>query len=109
MGSDARSAAAAGQRDENGRPADWRRLSSAGEPRCPEFCTYCPHRILAGHRMRTVANIADELEELCAHQPRPYVIFRDPLFTEERDRCLALCDEIGSRGLNLRFECETRL
>ncbi len=26
--------------------------------------------------------------------PRPYVIFRDPLFTEQRDRCLELCDEI---------------
>jgi radical SAM superfamily enzyme YgiQ (UPF0313 family) len=81
-------------------------LASRG---CPEFCTYCPHRILAGHRMRSVTNIADELEELCAHQPRPYVIFRDPLFTEDRARCLALCDEIASRGLHLRFECETRL
>ena len=81
-------------------------LASRG---CPEFCTYCPHRILAGHRMRSVENIADELEELCARYARPYVIFRDPLFTEDRDRCLALCDEIAARGLRLRFECETRL
>jgi hypothetical protein len=29
------------------------------------------------------------------------VIFRDPLFTEQRDRCLELCDEIQARGLNL--------
>jgi radical SAM superfamily enzyme YgiQ (UPF0313 family) len=81
-------------------------LASRG---CPEFCTYCPHRILAGHRMRSVANIADELEALCAAHPRPYVIFRDPLFSDDRDRCLALCDEIAARGLQLRFECETRL
>jgi radical SAM superfamily enzyme YgiQ (UPF0313 family) len=81
-------------------------LASRG---CPEFCTYCPHRILAGHRMRSVANIADELEELCARYPNPYVVFRDPLFSEDRDRCLALCDEIAARGLKLRFECETRL
>jgi radical SAM superfamily enzyme YgiQ (UPF0313 family) len=81
-------------------------LASRG---CPEFCTYCPHRILAGHRARSIANIAEELEELCAKYPRPYVIFRDPLFTQERDRCLALCDEIAARGLRLRFECETRL
>ena len=81
-------------------------LASRG---CPEFCTYCPHRILAGHRMRSVGNIADELEALSARHPRPYVVFRDPLFTEDRDRCLALCDMIATRGLRLRFECETRL
>jgi anaerobic magnesium-protoporphyrin IX monomethyl ester cyclase len=76
---------------------------------CPEFCTYCPHRILAGYRARSVANIADELERLCDLRPRPYVIFRDPLFSEQRDRCLELCDEIRARGLTLTFEAETRL
>ena len=64
-------------------------LASRG---CPEFCTYCPHRILAGYRARSIANIADELERLCDQHPRPYVIFRDPLFSEQRDRCLELCD-----------------
>jgi radical SAM superfamily enzyme YgiQ (UPF0313 family) len=81
-------------------------LASRG---CPEFCTYCPHRILAAHRERRVAAIADELQELSGRYPRPYVIFRDPLFSENRDRCLALCEEILSRGLQIRFECETRL
>jgi anaerobic magnesium-protoporphyrin IX monomethyl ester cyclase len=81
-------------------------LASRG---CPEFCTYCPHRILAGYRARSIANIADELERLCDQHPLPYVIFRDPLFTEQRDRCLELCDEIRTRGLTLTFEAETRL
>ena len=81
-------------------------LASRG---CPEFCTYCPHRILAGYRARSIANIADELERLCDQRSRPYVIFRDPLFSEQRDRCLELCDEIQARGLNLTFEAETRL
>src|SRR5436190_2327872 len=81
-------------------------LASRG---CPEFCTYCPHRILAGYRMRSIANIVDEMERLCDVQKRPYVIFRDPLFSEQRDRCLALCDEILRRGLTLTFEAETRL
>src|SRR6185369_4777415 len=81
-------------------------LASRG---CPEFCTYCPHRILAGYRARSIANIADELERLCDQVNRPYVIFRDPLFSEQRDRCLALCDEIHARGLTLTFEAETRL
>jgi radical SAM superfamily enzyme YgiQ (UPF0313 family) len=81
-------------------------LASRG---CPEFCTYCPHRILAGYRARSIANIADELERLCDQHPRPHVIFRDPLFTEQRGRCLELCDEIAARGLALTFEAETRL
>jgi len=81
-------------------------LASRG---CPEFCTYCPHRILAGYRARSIANIVDEIERLCDQVRRPYVIFRDPLFSEQRDRCIELCDEIESRGLNFTFEAETRL
>jgi radical SAM superfamily enzyme YgiQ (UPF0313 family) len=81
-------------------------LASRG---CPEFCTYCPHRILAGYRSRSIANIVDEIERLCDQVVRPYVIFRDPLFTEQRDRVVDLCREIQARGLVLRFEAETRL
>jgi anaerobic magnesium-protoporphyrin IX monomethyl ester cyclase len=81
-------------------------LASRG---CPEFCTYCPHRILAGYRSRSIANIVDELERLCDRFRRPYVIFRDPLFTEQRERVVELCDEIKARGLSLTFEAETRL
>ncbi len=81
-------------------------LASRG---CPEFCTYCPHRILAGYRMRSIANIVDEMERLCDQVSRPYVIFRDPLFTEQRERVVELCDEITRRGLTLTFEAETRL
>ena len=54
-------------------------------------------------------DVVDELTELCEASPIPYVIFRDPLFTQDRDRMLALCDEIRHRGLTLEFECETRL
>jgi len=81
-------------------------LASRG---CPEFCTYCPHRILAGYRARSISNILDEMERLCDQYRRPYVIFRDPLFTEQRERMLQLCDGIGARGLELTFEAETRL
>src|SRR5215468_2773632 len=81
-------------------------LASRG---CPEFCTYCPHRILAGYRARSIANIVDEIERLCDTVRRPYVIFRDPLFTEQRDRVVELCDAIRTRGLTLTFEAETRL
>ena len=73
------------------------------------FCTYCPHRLLADHRARSIDNIVEELEALCELYPNPYVIFRDPLFSDDRERCLGLCDAILSRGIRMRFECETRL
>jgi radical SAM superfamily enzyme YgiQ (UPF0313 family) len=75
---------------------------------CPEHCTYCSHRILGSYRTRSIANIMDELAHLCAQVHRPYIIFRDPLFTDARERCLELCDAIEARGLRIRFECETR-
>ncbi|HEV8253426.1 MAG TPA: radical SAM protein [Vicinamibacteria bacterium] len=76
---------------------------------CPEFCTYCPHRILSSFRARSVASIVEELRLLCEAASPPFVIFRDPLFTQDRERCLALCDAIVAKGLRLGFECETRL
>jgi anaerobic magnesium-protoporphyrin IX monomethyl ester cyclase len=76
---------------------------------CPEFCTYCPHRIQAKYRMRSVANILDELSYIADTVGRVHIVFRDPLFTEQRDRVLALCDGLLSRGLRHTFECETRL
>jgi anaerobic magnesium-protoporphyrin IX monomethyl ester cyclase len=81
-------------------------LASRG---CPEFCTYCPHRILAGYRARSVRNVVDEIEQMCQRTRRPYVIFRDPLFSEQRDRIVDLCEQIQARDLRVDFECETRL
>jgi radical SAM superfamily enzyme YgiQ (UPF0313 family) len=76
---------------------------------CPEFCTYCPHRILSTYRSRSVNNILDELSHLKDSRGRVHVVFRDPLFTQDRDRVLALCEGILSRQLRHTFECETRL
>lgn len=81
-------------------------LSSRG---CPEFCTYCPHRILAPYRTRSVRSIVDEIEHMCRLNRRPYLIFRDPVFTESRERVMAFCREVRHRDLHIRFECETRL
>jgi radical SAM superfamily enzyme YgiQ (UPF0313 family) len=76
---------------------------------CPEFCTYCPHRIQASFRARSVDSILDELSHLEVTRGPLHVVFRDPLFTQDRDRVLALCDGIRSRALKHTFECETRL
>ena len=84
-------------------------LSVLASRSCPEFCTYCPHRIQAGYRTRSVANILDELSYLADSRGALHIVFRDPLFSQERDRILELCDGILSRGLRHTYECETRL
>ncbi len=81
-------------------------LASRG---CPEFCTYCPHRIQAGYRARSVGNILEELSFLEDTRGPLHIVFRDPLFSQDRDRVLDLCDGIRQRRLTHTFECETRL
>src|SRR5258705_5960789 len=76
---------------------------------CPEFCTYCPHRIQAQYRARSVDNILDELQYLQDARGRSHIVFRDPLFSQDRERVWALCDGMRTRGLRHTFECETRL
>lgn len=76
---------------------------------CPEHCTYCPHRITASFRQRTVENVVAEMEELCKLYKEPHIKIRDPLFTLDRERCFQLSEEIRARGLRLSFECETRM
>jgi len=108
---------------------DWERLARAGRTwripfagrpvggslpvlasrSCPEFCTYCPHRIQSGYRSRSVTNILDELSYLDDLRGPVHVVFRDPLFSQDRDRVLALCDGMRARRLTHSFECETRL
>jgi radical SAM superfamily enzyme YgiQ (UPF0313 family) len=76
---------------------------------CPEFCTYCPHRIQSTYRFRSVGNILDELSYLEDARGPLHIVFRDPLFSQQRDRVLELCDGICVRQLSHTFECETRL
>jgi radical SAM superfamily enzyme YgiQ (UPF0313 family) len=76
---------------------------------CPEFCTYCPHRIQSTYRFRSVGNILDELSYLEDARGPLHIVFRDPLFSQQRDRVLELCDGIRTRQLSHTFECETRL
>jgi radical SAM superfamily enzyme YgiQ (UPF0313 family) len=76
---------------------------------CPEHCTYCPHRITASYRARSAENVVEEIERICKKYGQAYLIFRDPLFTEERDRSIGIAEGILRKKLDVKFECETRL
>src|SRR5215467_12835242 len=76
---------------------------------CPEFCTYCPHRITAPYRARSAENVVAEIESIYRKYGETYFVFRDPLFTEERERAIGIAEGILSKNLKVQFECETRL
>lgn len=76
---------------------------------CPEFCTYCPHRITAPYRARSAENVVAEIEDIYRRHGESYFIFRDPLFTEERERAIGIAEGILRKNLKIGFECETRL
>jgi len=76
---------------------------------CPEFCTYCPHRITAAYRSRSAGNVVAEIEAICRRYGPAYLVFRDPLFTEDRARAAAIAEGILNKNLKVQFECETRL
>ncbi len=76
---------------------------------CPEHCTYCPHRITASFRARSVDNVVDEMQELCRLYKNVHFVLRDPLYTLDRERCFRIAEEILARGLDLTYECETRM
>lgn len=76
---------------------------------CPEHCTYCPHRITASFRARSVDSVLAEMEELATRYTEPHIVIRDPLFTLDRERCFRIAEGIRRKNLKLSFECETRM
>jgi anaerobic magnesium-protoporphyrin IX monomethyl ester cyclase len=49
------------------------------------------------------------MQELCGRYKGVHVVIRDPLYTLDRDRCFQIAAEIRARGLELSYECETRM
>ncbi len=83
-------------------------LSSRG---CPFGCNYCPYPVGQGlpWRNRSGGNVVDELEHLVRDLHVEYVIFRDPLFSANKKRVAAICEEIIRRGIKVQWRCETRI
>jgi hypothetical protein len=83
-------------------------LSSRG---CPYGCSYCPYPIGQGlkWRFRSPGNVVDEMEYLVRELGVEHILFRDPMFSMQQKRVVAICDEIVRRGLRVGWKCETRV
>ena len=83
-------------------------LTSRG---CPFGCSYCPYPTGQGlkWRYRSPINVVDEIEHLVRDLQVEYVLFRDPMFTLNQKRVVAICEEILRRALRVKWACETRV
>jgi len=81
-------------------------ISSRG---CPYQCTYC-YMDVYGHfwRARSAENVIKELIEIKIKHNIREIVFRDDLFTLDKNRVLKICDGIIKNNLNLTWTCQTR-
>ena len=78
-----------------------------GSRGCPYRCSYCAKEMQGGYRARPVPKILDELKALKARGVT-HISFTDETFTLKKTRVLELCREMVSRGLGMRWTCQTR-
>ena len=81
-------------------------ISSRG---CPYQCRFCSN-LESGqkNRVRSQANVVDELQEVQKDFGISDFLFFDELFSAYKSRVLAICDEIIRRGLKIRWHCRCR-
>lgn len=78
---------------------------------CPIGCDYCPYPVGQGlpWRYRSAENVVDEMEHLVNDLGIRYILFRDPMFSLNQKRVMAICAGIRDRGIKVKWRCETRI
>lgn len=77
---------------------------------CPYNCVYCSTSEQWGHKIRhrSPKNVVDEIEWLMKTYKLDGVGFFDDVFTMDKNRVIAICQEIIRRKLNIYWWCEAR-
>jgi anaerobic magnesium-protoporphyrin IX monomethyl ester cyclase len=78
---------------------------------CPIGCTFCSASAMFGasYRARSLAAVADEVEDLVANYGARGIKIFDSTFTLSRRHVEGFCDELTRRGLVVPWECEIRV
>ena len=78
---------------------------------CPFQCTFCLASKMCGtgFRTRSPEKVADELEWLRDVHKADIFAFYDDTFTFNMNRAYKICEEIKNRGLDLPWDCRTRV
>jgi radical SAM superfamily enzyme YgiQ (UPF0313 family) len=77
---------------------------------CPHGCSYCPYPLAYGKKIvhKSIDNILDEIEFLKMNFGINGFLFRDQVFTYDKERVAKLCDEIVKRDLDIKWFVEAR-
>lgn len=77
---------------------------------CPYSCVYCavPSSDVRLTRYRSPHLVVDEIQDLIARRGANYLFFHDSVFTLNRARTVAICEEMIARGVTVPFSCQTR-
>jgi anaerobic magnesium-protoporphyrin IX monomethyl ester cyclase len=81
-------------------------ISSRG---CPFRCDFCSRPIFKEvFRSRSHENIVDEMQSIM-DMGYDLIWFADDCFTISKERVVKICDEIIGRGLNVKWQCLSRV
>lgn len=72
---------------------------------CPFGCIYCNYRTIEGSvsRCKSPGRCVDEIEMIVKDCAQRDFFFTDSIFNWPREHALSVCEEIISRGLNIRW------
>ena len=84
--------------------------SIIGSRGCPYNCVFCASPVLWNRKLklRTPANIIDEIQHLNSTYGVKHIVFQDDTFNLTPQRGIDICDEIINRGLNITFSTQMR-
>jgi anaerobic magnesium-protoporphyrin IX monomethyl ester cyclase len=85
-----------------------KRISITTARGCPHMCVYCAVDRVIGRRFRTRSpkNVVDEIERWYKKGYRNFG-FNDDTFTENTKRAEDICDEMISRGIDIKWDLRT--
>ncbi|MFO8010567.1 MAG: radical SAM protein [Dehalococcoidia bacterium] len=77
---------------------------------CPYRCGYCSKPVFGNKfRGQSPPRVADEISFLMEHYGVKEIAFYDDVFTLDKKRARAICEEILRRNLKIHWTCETRV
>ena len=80
---------------------------------CPHRCIFCVYpQTMMGHRLRnrSVTNVVDEIEYIVNKFPEvKAVFFEDDTFPANKKRCIAICEEIIQRKIQISWTANARV
>lgn len=79
---------------------------------CPHQCTFCVYpQTVMGHklRVRSTANVVDEIEYITKNfEGVKSIFFEDDTFPANKKRCIEICEEIIRRGIRISWTANAR-